>query len=68
MVITRKVGFGSQADTGPHTRGILMAVLHPLQKRQMDEGAQLTEILDYLATITHHNSLPLLFRSGPTCE
>jgi transposase len=48
-VIARKTSFGSQSDTGAHTRGILMTVLHTLRKQGRDPTARLKTVLDSLA-------------------
>jgi hypothetical protein len=65
-VIARKVSFGSQSDAGAHTRGILMSVLHTLQKRGDDVVAHLKGVLDRLADDLHQDPWPLLFPKGPT--
>ena len=65
-VIARKVSFGSQSDAGAHTRGVLMAVLHTLQKRQVDVVAHLKAGLDQLALDLHQDPFPRLFPEAPT--
>jgi transposase len=65
-VIARNVSFGSQSDAGAHTRGILMSVLHTLNKRQVEVVAHLKRVLDQLAIDIHQDPFPLLFPTGPT--
>jgi len=65
-VIARKVSFGSQSDAGAKTRSVLMTVLHTLNKRGFDPGAQLKNALDTLARNISQNPFPLLFsRDSP---
>ena len=49
LVIARKVSFGSQSETGAHTREVLMSVLHTLRKRTQDVTAAFQRTLDALA-------------------
>lgn len=49
LVIARKVSFGSQSESGAHTREVLMSVLHTLAKRTPDVPAALETLLDQLA-------------------
>jgi hypothetical protein len=65
-VIARNVRFGSQSDAGAHTRGIVMAVLHTLKKRQLDVVAPLKRVLDQLTIDLHQDPFPLLFPTDST--
>jgi transposase len=65
-VMARKVSFGSQADAGAQTRGVLMSGLHTLKKRQVDVVAHLKSVLDHLALDLHQDPFPLLFPEAPT--
>jgi len=49
LVIARKVSFGSQSETGAHTREVLMSVLHTLRKRTQDVTGAFQRALDALA-------------------
>ncbi len=64
-VVTRKMSFGSQSDTGAETRGILMTVLYTLRKRGFDATAHLKTVLDKLAEDIRQDPFPLLFPAAP---
>lgn len=65
-VIARKVSFGSQADAGAHTRGVLMSVLYSLKKQGLDVASHLKHGLDELAKDIYQDPFPLLFpRASP---
>jgi len=63
LVIARKVSFGSQSQTGAHTREVLMSVLHTLRKRTQNVTAAFQGALDRLADAPTTNLYKLLFRS-----
>jgi transposase len=65
-VIARTVSCGSQSDAGAQTRGVVMTVLHPLKKRQVDVVAHLKRVLDQLALDLPQDPFPLLFPEAPT--
>jgi transposase len=60
-VIARKVSFGSQSDTGAHTRGVLMSVLCTLKKRGTDVDVHFKAALGKLAENIHQGPFPVLF-------
>jgi transposase len=63
LVIARKVSFGSQSETGAHTREVLMSVLHSLRKRTHEVTAAFQQALDRLVQDPTANLYKLLFRS-----
>lgn len=63
LVIARKVSFGSQSQTGAHTREVLMSVLHTLRKHTPEVAAAFQRALDCLAEHPTANLSKLLFRS-----
>lgn len=62
LVIARKVSFGSQSETGAHTREVLMSVLHTLRKRTGDVTGAFQRVLDRLAEDPNVDLYKLLFR------
>jgi transposase len=62
LVIARKVSFGSQSETGAHTREVLMSVLHTLRKHTDDLTAALQHALDALVQAPSADLYKLLSR------
>jgi len=60
-VIARKVSFGSQSQTGAHTREILMSLLHTLKKRHQDAEGYFKSVLDRLVPNMKQDPFALLF-------
>lgn len=63
LVIARKVSFGSQSQTGAHTREVLMSVLHTLRKHTPEVAAAFQRALDCWAEHPTANLYKLLLRS-----
>ena len=64
-VIARKVSFGSQSDGGAYSRGVLMTVVHTLNKQGVDVAACLKYTLDQLAKDMKMDPFYLLFPQPP---
>jgi hypothetical protein len=65
-VMARQGSGGSQSAAGARPRGMLRAVLHTLQRRQVAVVSHRKRVLDPLAQHSRQAPWPLLFPEGPT--
>lgn len=60
-VIARKVSFGSQAEEGAKTRGVLLSVMQTLKKREVNARQKFKQMLDKISENPNLNITQLVF-------
>lgn len=60
-VIARKVSFGSQAEEGAKTRGVLLSVMQTLKKREANPRQKFKQMLDKISENPNLKTTQLLF-------
>lgn len=62
-VIARKVSFGSQAEEGAKTRGVLLSVMQTLKKREVNPRQKFKQMLDKISENPNLKVTSLLFET-----
>lgn len=62
-VIARKVSFGSQAEEGAKTRGVLLSVMQTLNKREVHPRQKFKQVLDKISENPNLKVTSLLFET-----
>lgn len=60
-VIARKVSFGSQAEEGAKTRGVLLSLMQTLKKREVNPRQKFKQLLDEISENPNLNITQLVF-------